>query len=389
METRSQSQPKRNGARTSRRGHGEGGIRQRADGRWEATIDLGYRDGRRQRKSLYGKTRAQVAKQLRDFQGDRDNGLDVLAPKRITVAAWLQHWLETVVARNTRTNTRLSYEQSVRVHILPALGRHPLSRLQPHHIDSWLAERLAAGLAPTTVRRVHAVLHIALEHAVRQGYVMRNIAGLVPPVKSDRPEVQPLSREDARRLLEAAASDRDAALYALVLAHGLRKGELLGLTWDDVDLDNRELHVRLQQQRGQLVELRRGASRRILRLRPWLVELLRAHRTRLATRRLRAGQHWRDHGLVFPSDHGTPQTQGNAHRAWKRLLARAGLDDARFHDLRHTAATLALSEGASLFDVSRMLGHGSIKTTADLYGHWTQEGREDIAVRMERVLTGL
>jgi integrase len=255
-------------------------------------------------------------------------------------------------------------------------------------VETWVTRLQVSGRAPSTVRRFHAILHIALEHALRQGYIQRNVAGLVTPVRVEKADVHPLSRDDARRLLEAAATDRDAAMYALVLAYGLRKGELLGLTWEDVDLDRRELHVRQQVQRRQLSPLKRGASLRVLRLRPWLVDILRAHAVRLKERQLLAGQHWRDHGLVFPSDVGTPQGAANLHTAWKKLRRRAGIDDVRFHDLHHTAATLALSEGASLFDVSRMLGHNSIKTTADLYGHWSQEGREDVAQRMERALRG-
>jgi integrase len=365
------------------RARGEGGIRQRPDGRWEATL---YReDGTRQ--YFYGRTRADVVDKLDAAKDKRRKGLPT-DQTRITVTAWLDHWLETVIARNPRVNTRRSYEQAARVHIASALGRYRLAELQPHHVEAWVTRLLASGRAPSTVRRIHAILHIELEHALRQGYVQRNVAGLVTPVRVDKADVHPLGRDDARRLLEAAATHRDAAMYALVLAYGLRKGELLGLTWDDVDLDGRELHIRQQVQRRQVAALKRGASRRVLRLRPWIVDMLRAHAIRLKERQLLAGQRWRDHGLVFPSDVGTPQGAANLHTAWKRLLRRAGIPDVRFHDLRHTAATLALAEGASLFDVSRMLGHNSIKTTADLYGHWSQEGREDVAQRMERALRG-
>lgn len=221
---------------------------------------------------------------------------------------------------------------------------------------------------------------------MRQGYIARNVASLVQPVKLDKPDVHPLSQEEAQKLLQAAAADRDAALYALVLAFGLRRGELLGLKWEDVDLEHGELHIRQQAQYGELTPLKRGSSRRVLTLRPWLVEALRAHLVRLKKRRLRAGQHWQEQGLVFPSDRGRAQNRGTVHRAWKNLLLRAEISDTRFHNLRHTAATLALAQGATLFDVSRMLGHGSIQTTADQYGHWTQEGREDVAQRMERAL---
>jgi integrase len=165
-------------------------------------------------------------------------------------------------------------------------------------------------------------------------------------------------------------------------------GEVAGTVPQPFSLTELVAQVRVaeQLQHGRLVPLKRGASRRVLRLRPWLVDLLRKHQEHLDSLRLKAGQHWRDHGLVFPSSHGTPRRNTNVWRGWKRLLKRAGLPDYKFHELRHTAASLALSEGASLFHVSRMLGHSSIAITADTYGHWTDEGREDVATRLERAI---
>jgi integrase len=167
-------------------------------------------------------------------------------------------------------------------------------------------------------------------------------------------------------------------------------GEVAGTVPQPFSLTELVAQVRVaeQLQHGRLVPLKRGASRRVLRLRPWLVDLLRKHQEHLDSLRLKAGQHWRDHGLVFPSSHGTPRRNTNVWRGWKRLLKRAGLPDYKFHELRHTAASLALSEGASLFHVSRMLGHSSIAITADTYGHWTDEGREDVATRLERAILG-
>ena len=176
----------------------------------------------------------------------------------------------------------------------------------------------------------------------------------------------------------------------------MREGEILGLRWaeDDrgpgLDLQRAEVRIFEQLQHGQLAPVKRGASKRVLHLRPWVVDLLRDYRDReLVQRRLVAAQHWREQGLVFPSRVGTPRKGSNLWLSWKRLLKRAGLPDYKFHELRHTAASLALAEGASLFHVSRMLGHSSISTTADTYGHLTEEGRRDVAERLERALLGV
>jgi integrase len=368
-----------------RRGQGEGTLSQRADGRWEAKVSLGYAGGKRRRKTFYGPSRAAVAQQLARFRLDQEQGLREPASK-LTVGGWFGHWLATTVARNPRPNTRSSYAQATRTHILPELGRIGSRKLEPRDVEAWFASRLALGLAPATVRRLHAVLHIGLEHAVRQGYLVRNVAGLVQRAQVEQPDIRPLDRSEALRLLEAAAEGRDGALVALALTTGLRQGELFGLRWADVDLAGGTLEVRQQYARGEFAPLKRSSSRRRLHLPQWLRDTLRAQRTRLKEEQLSAGQHWQEHDLVFPTSWGTPRRRGNSFRAWKKLLAAAGVRDIRFHDLRHSAATLALGEGANLFDVSRMLGHKSIATTSNQYGHWTQEGREDVAERLGRAL---
>ncbi len=335
------TKPKRDdGQRRRGRGSGEGTIykridaRRRKDGtvveveRWLAMVDLGVQSGKRKRQVLYGTTRTEVAQKLTKVLRDRDRGLEPIAePARTTLKDWLEHWLEDVVKRSKRPNTYLNYEQSVRVHILPRLGSKRLSALRRRDIDTWITDRERSGLGARTIHRLWAVLHSALEHAV--------------------------SRDQVRTLIAALANEHDAALYALELTTGLRQGELLGLRWardetrPGVDLERSEVRVTEQMQHGELAPLKRGASRRVLRLRPWLVALLVDHQDRQAELRLLAAQRWQEQGLVFPSRVGTPRRAGNAWLSWKRLLKRAGLPDYKFHELRHTAASLALSEGAT------------------------------------------
>jgi integrase len=221
--------------------------------------------------------------------------------------------------------------------------------------------------------------------------VTRNVATLVEPPKSRREEVRPFSEEEARRLLDAVAGDRLDALYATALALGLRQGELLGLRWEDVDLAENKLEVRrqLQQLRGQppiLKALKTRASRRTLDLPPALVERLAVHRERQRREHVARGEDWAGEGLLFPSTAGTPLIPRNLTRHYKRLLRRAGLPERRFHDLRHTAASLMFGHGLEATAVQRVLGHSSIAITNDTYIHLMPQTRRQTAAAMEAFL---
>ena len=314
---------------------------------------------------------------------------------RTTVGEWFESWLEDVVKRTRRPNTFRSYRESVHRHITPVLGSVRLITLQRKHVNDWIRElEKETDLAPRTLHRLWAVLHSGLQHAVRSDRLAVNPSSepSLPRVEKREPRAMPL--DQVQLLLQAIVGEPDEALYALVLATGLREGEVLGLRWahderaPGVDPKRAEVRVHEQLQHGELVPLKRGASRRVLRLSPPLVVILRRHHAQLDRQQLKAGQHWHDNDLVFPSQVGTPRKAANLWLSWKRLLKRLGLTDYKFHELRHTAASLAIAEGASLFHVSRMLGHSSISITADIYGHMTDEGREDVAARMGRALFG-
>ena len=189
-------------------------------------------------------------------------------------------------------------------------------------------------------------------------------------------------------MLAGTRGQVDHALYAVALSTGLRLGELLGLRWDDLDLDARSLRVRSQMQHGKLSALKATWHRRTISLSGWLVLVLRAHAELLIAQRQAAGLKWAERGLVFPTEHGTPQRAANTWRAWQRLQARLEIQPTKFHNLRHTAASLALQAGVPLWKVSKMLGHRDVAVTFRVYSHLTPEGSEDIAERMEAVLAG-
>ena len=383
--------------RRARRANGEGSVYRRGDrGTWVAQVPVGINaDGSYRFKRYTCATRAAAMAKLRAAQEALDRGAD-LGAKSQTLGAFLDAWLAEVVRRDAEPKTYEGYAYTAGL-IKPSLGRVPLDKLTPQHVQKLLNELLerggagGQGLSPRTVQYARATLRRALGQALKWGLVARNVATLVEPPKSRRAEVQPFTEEEARALLAAAAGDRLAALYAVALTLGLRQGELLGLRWEDVDLDRGVLRVRQQLQHMKreqptLKGLKTRSSRRDLDLPARLVAHLRAHRARQRRERERKGDAWREHGLVFPSAVGTPIVPRNLARQFQQLLRRAGLPARRFHDLRHTAASLMFARGLEATVVQRVLGHSSIAITNDTYLHLMPRVKRRTAEIMDDVL---
>ncbi|WP_242606942.1 site-specific integrase [Protofrankia symbiont of Coriaria ruscifolia] len=237
-------------AKKRRRGHGEGAIYKGSDGRWRATVDLGWVGGKRQRKYLSGRTRAEVADKLRALHRQQEDGVKiVIGDKPLTVEQWLTHWVDHIAPGRVRPSTLAGYHGYVRNRIIPVLGRHRLDRLEPEHVEAWRNELLAAGLAAATVLQCFRILSRALKVAVQRGKVTRNVCTLVDAPSVHRDEVQPLAAGQARQVLTLAATRPNEARWSVALAIGLRQGEALGLPWDAVDLDAGTLTVRQALQR--------------------------------------------------------------------------------------------------------------------------------------------
>ena len=375
----------------ARRGQGEGSIYQRADGRWVGSVTIGYEDGKQKRKSFYGKTRKEVKEKLTTAVADQQRGLPVAFDERLTLGTFLDEWLEHSVKPSVRPSTYKSYSGLVRLHLKPVLGHHRLTKLEPQHVQRFMNRKLKSGLSPRTVDYCRAVLRRALNQALRWGHVPRNVATLVDPPRAKRPEIQPLTPDEARALLDAVAGDRLEALYAVALAVGLRKGEALGLRWDDVDLEAGTLSVRKQLQRVdgklQLVDLKTDRSRRTITLPSISVDALRRHRVRQLEERLVAGRRWSDSGLVFTTTIGTPIDARNLSRWFHEHRERAGIRRVRFHDLRHTCATLLLVQGVHPRVVMDILGHSQISLTLDTYSHVIPSLQAEAAEKMDALLS--
>jgi integrase len=333
-------------------------------------VDLGVVNGKRKRKMVYGKTRKEVAEKLKTLQRDQAAGVTFTS---LTVKDYLEQWLEQTVKRRNRVRTYDRYAGDVRNYLIPELGKYQLAKLMPGHVQTLLNKLADAGLAHRSIRNVRAALRRALNQAMRFGYVVRNVAALVdvPGEVTFTPE--PLDEDQAKRLLDAISGHRWELLYRIALGLGLRKGEILGLRWEDVDFDVARLRITgsLQRQRGRLerTATKTEASIRAIALPPSLLAMLCEHKQRQVQMRAVA-RRWTETGLVFTSSVGTPIEPSDLSRHFKQVLKEAGLPEhTRFHDLRHSCATLLIVMGVHPRVVMEILGHSQISTTMNIYAH--------------------
>ena len=376
-----------------RRGNREGSITKRKDGLYMARYTVEMTSGKKKRKTIYAKTRQEAAEKLTKAMADRDGGL-VFEDENMRVADYLDTWLKGLTG-SVRQSTLDGYEIAVRVHIKPALGRLMLKKLTPAHVASFYQDKLTDGAAPASVNKLHVTLHKALDQAVKWNMIPRNVS---EAVKAPRPaptkEMRTLSANQARMMLRTAQGDRLEALYVLAIHTGMRQGELLALKWPDVNLRDGRVSIRRTITRSggrlQLGEPKTAKSRRTITLTTGSLNALRAHRKRQLEEMMQRTGLWQDHGLVFASEVGTLINPTNLRRRhFASLRKRAGLPaDTRFHDLRHTCATLLLGKGVHPKFVQELLGHDNIAITLDTYSHVIPSMGDATARAMEDALEG-
>lgn len=356
-----------------RRGHGEGAIYQReSDGKWCASVDLGYTEGKRKRKTIYGKTRKEVADKLKALHHDQSNGVQLI-PQQQTVQQYLEVWLEQTVKRRNRPSTFSKYKRDIKHHITPTLGRYLLSKLTPDHIQTVLNSLADQGLSQRTIRNVRSVLRAALNQAMRHGYVVRNVATLVDIPGTVSFTAQPLDEGQIQQFLIAIRGHRLEALFRLALGLGLRKGEILALRWQDVQFDTAIVRISgsLQRQNGTLQRTvtKTAASVRTIALPPSLLTALRSHKRRQQEERAKCAE-WHESEYVFTSTIGTPLSPEGLSDYFKAVLEKAELSKTiRFHDLRHSCATLMIKRRVHPRAIMDVLGHTQISTTMNTYAH--------------------
>lgn len=372
------------------RGHHEGSIFQRKDGRWVGLVDQGRVDGKRKRRAYYGATRREVAEQLKIALRAQQQGLPLGGDGK-TLGSFLAEWLEGQHSKIRPTTWRRYSELAG--YATKRIGTIALEKLTPEDIERLLEVRLKAGAAPATVRQLRAVLRRALGQAEKRRYVQRNVAALASPPRVERRQMTALTEDQANAFLECAKGDRLEALYAVALDTGMREGEILALKWAELDLERGTLQVRATLQATpdgyEFAPTKTAKSRRQVTLTRAAIAALRRHKVRQAEERMAArvgGTEWEDLDLVFPNAVGRPINASNLlHQRFHPLLKRAGLPRIRFHDLRHTYATIALGRGVPLKVVSDALGHSSIAITADTYMHVTPSMSRAAADAMDAV----
>src|ERR687898_2826625 len=372
-----------------KRGNNEGSISRRRDGRWEARYTVHTAEGRR-RPVLYGKTRAEVSAKLTKAMADRDGGV-VFDAGGATVGAYLDRWLSDSVRGTVRESTYSRDKYLVTNHVKPALGRLKLKNLNAPHLQGLYRDRLDSGLSGSTVQKIHYVLHKGLRQAVMWNLIPRNPADSVKAPTPTPKEMHPLSAQEARRLLEAARGDRLEALYVLAVHTGMRRGELLGIKWGDVDLENATVRVRRTLTRNGtgyvLGEPKTKKSRRTVRITPQAVEALESHRVKQSEEMLTSGSLYKEQGLVFAGTGGRLINPSNLRqRSFKPLLEHAGLPRITFNDLRHTCASLLFQKNVHPKFVQELLGHASVTITLDTYSHMLPGMGDQAADALEEAL---
>jgi integrase len=369
-----------------RRANGEGTVYQRKDGRWEAAVYVLTPDGTRRRVRVYGTTRDEAGRKRADLVAQDQRGLPTESGNK--VRDYLTYWLAEVAKHDLRPRTFETYARCVNRDIVPVIGGKRLHSLMPTDVRSLMNSKLAEGLVPRTVHYIRAVLRSALSQAVRDGLVQRNVAALVRPPRAPRHEVTVLTVEEARTLLRTARNDRLYALWVVALSLGLRRGELLGLTWPMIDFGRGTLRVAQGVQRvaGRLVldELKSERSHRTLPLPRVASDAMQDHLARQQREQECAGDHWAGNGLVFCTEYGTPIDPRNLNRSFRSLLIRARVQvdvaegdngrrkfipTIRLHDLRHSCASFLLASGNSPRVVMEILGHSGIAITMNTYAH--------------------
>src|SRR5215469_200850 len=371
---------------------GEGSVFKRSDGRWIAQITL--ENGRQ--KQYYAKSEKDANVRLRKALDELEHG-SLTTEKDQTLKEYLEHWLENVKRPSLKIGSYLRYRDLLDQHILPALGHLPLRKLKLEHLEAFYARLQAegrtdgqGGLSAKTVRLVHGILYQSLEAAARRRRIAYNVCRDVTLPRVERPEMQTLTTEQAQRLLAVAKGHRLEALLTLALATGMRRGELLALQWKDLDWKSGSLQVRRSVNRyaGQgfkVSEPKTKKSRRKIALPVFVMEVLKEHRTRQLEERLQVGSTWEDHGLVFSNAYGNFLNPSHLGADFHTLLKQAKLPMVRFHDLRHTAASLLFKMNVSPKMVQEILGHSDIEMTLGIYSHVLPGMHEEAMGKMDQL----
>ena len=369
-----------------------GSIRKRSKNSWEININMGRDEhGKRKRKFVNVKgIKADAQRHLRELLLSLDKGMSIDTSKA-TVGEFLDQWMKDYVEPNTSPRTIETYDWIVKKHLKPRVGNVPLTKLTPLHVQNLIANMLGLGLSSSTTVYAHRVLKQAIGQAVKWGMLGRNVCYAVDSPRIIRKEIKALDVSEVQKLLDATIQSRWGPIIFLAIYTGMRRGELLGLQWSDINLENKTISVNrnLQYVNGKgivLSEPKTPKSRRIVSLPPSAVALLTGLRIQRKEYQEKLGMEWQDSGQVFCNADGSPMSPTSLIHDFRKILKRSGLPMIRFHDLRHTHATLMLKQGVHPKIVSERLGHSKVSITLDTYSHILPGMQETAALVFEDVL---
>lgn len=390
-----------------KRANGEGSIRKRSNGIWEARVTVGVNPetGKLISKSVYGRTQKEVREKLNALQKGEQQAVNPPAAgpgiaseaanepeqKEMTVGEWLDTWLKEYLA-DVKQGTSIHYESVVRLHLKPALGDIPLSQLRTPMVQKFYNKLRAEQRSPKYIKNIHGVLHRALNMAVRVEYLERNPTSACILPKVVEKQVTPLDAPEQKRLFIALKGNPFETLFLTATFTGMRIGELIGLTWDCVDFENEVIYVEKQlvqtRKKGQKYRfgtLKNGKTR-VIAPAPYIMQVLKKHKIAQAEQRLLMGDLWNPGefpNLVFTHKDGSHYSQPTIWKEFQDILAAAGLEHHRVHDLRHTFAVNSLRAGDDIKTLQENMGHYSAAFTLDRYGHVTETMRRESSNRMQ------
>lgn len=382
-----------------KRGQNEGSIRKRKDGTWEARVTVGIlANGKQQRKSLYGKTRQEVSAKMTDLLNNLQKGL-ITNPTEMTLDEWMDYYMLEYKKRYVKPTTYINYSVKVNNHIKPAIGHYKLKALRQDIIQKFVNSLSDKGLSPSTVEDIYKLLHNAIETAVDDGLIVRNITNKVKLPKKSKPEIKVLTQEQQDAFVEQTKNTYMGCIYIFDLCTGMRLGELLGLKWEDIDFKENQLHIvrtlrkvkdpdnAEESWRLEFGTLKTEASRRTIPLNHTAIKLLHDVRKDQLRNKLKAGSAYEDNGLVFATQLGRPLDPTNMRRTFYNICEKIGLSGLHPHCLRHTFATRGAENDIDVRVMQRFLGHATIQETADTYTHVLTDLKRNEILKLDKAVS--
>ena len=391
--------------KTGRAANGSGSIRKREVTRngkpytyWEGrvTVDIDPITGKQVQRTITGKTQKEVSQKMREIAVEVDQKT-YKAPCKLTLGEWLGIWKREYTG-DVKPSTAYLYGRNIDQYIIPHLGAVKLEKLTPLQVQEFYNRLLkpdeeeARPLSAKTVRNVHGVLHKALEQAVQVGYIRSNPANACKPPRAAKAEIRPLDADQVSAFLKSLQGHPHEYLYQVTMFTGLRQGEVLGLTWDCLDMERGTLLVKQQLRREQkkggkyYFSLTKNNKIRVLTLAPSVVRLFRLQKIKQNGMRAKAGEFWQETNLIFTNEIGDRLSYRTVYDCFKRVMVKIGAPSTRFHDLRHTYAVMAIQSGDDIKTVQENLGHATAAFTLDVYGHVTAQMKQASADRMEKFI---